>query len=468
MNGRDPDVVRRIASTNEIAANKFRGELVKNQAVISYLKDRGIDGATAKRFGIGYAPAGHLDLPVDDDDAIEAGLIVVSDDRGLRDRFRDRVMFPIRSISGSIIGFGGRILKKRDDNDSRPKYLNTGETPAFQKGDNLYGLFECLSDDPNPSSLIVVEGYMDVVMMARHGLTNGVAALGTSLTTRQASRLFAHTDQVIFCFDGDDAGMRAAERAASIAGGAASLGKLVRFAFMPHGHDPDSYLREHGADQFRYMMESESIRLDEFLLEIGERKHPCQDDDVAGLAARYHHSAQIIAKMQPPRNFSQMAYRISMLTSLNIAYGLEPTFMPDSMARVVSGAPMPGANQVSTEPRRTTSQRPPIDHLVNAPMVMSTDTSVVKQGRIDMLIATLRRFPSLIPDLDAANPGLSQWMDDQADHQPAIDVELIPATENDAMKSAKGLWMQIHGEIRMESKRETVAEYMRAVGSPIQ
>lgn len=467
MNDRDQDTIRRIAVTNEIAANQFRNELVKNQDVITYLKDRGVDGATAKRFGIGYAPARHLDLPIYDRDAIEAGLIVNDNDRGLRDRFRDRVMFPIRGISGSIIGFGGRILKKRDDNDNRPKYLNTSDTPAFHKGENLYGLFECLSDDPNPSSLIVVEGYMDVVMMARHGLTNGVAALGTALTPRQASRMFAHTNQVTFCFDGDDAGIRAAERAVSVAGGAASLGKLIRFAFMPPGHDPDSYLREHGSDQFRYLIESESMRLDEFLVKVGERNHP-GEDDVAHLAARYNHSAQIIAKMQHPRDFSQMAYRISLLTSLNIEYGLEPTYMPDCMTGVVTSAPMPKASQGSAPPKKEAAQRPPIDHLVNAPMVMSADASIVKQGRRDMLIATLRRFPSLMPELEVTNPGLSQWMDSHADYQPSIDVELIPTAEGEALKSARGLWAQIQGEMRMEAKRGTVAEYMSRVGSPVQ
>ncbi|MCU0968281.1 MAG: DNA primase [Rubrivivax sp.] len=243
----------------------YRAQLRESPRAVAYLKGRGLTGAIAARFGIGYAPPGWRTLAgvfprYDDPLLAEAGLVRQADDgdagtaaepadgrdgRGRYDWFRDRVMFPIRSVSGEVIGFGGRVL-----DDAKPKYLNSPETPLFSKGRELYGLFEARQAIREAGHALVVEGYMDVVALAQHGLGQAVATLGTACTGDHVGKLFRFTDTVVFAFDGDAAGRRAASRALE-----ASLPHLndlrtVRFLFLPSEHDPDSFVRAHGRDAF--------------------------------------------------------------------------------------------------------------------------------------------------------------------------------------------------------------------------
>ncbi len=245
------------------AADFYRSQLRATPRAVDYLKHRGLTGAVAARFGLGYAPPGWRTLagvfPRYDDPLLEeAGLVRLKDaeegqeasaeanaERIRYDWFRDRVMFPIRSVDGTVIGFGGRVL-----DDSKPKYMNSPETPVFSKGRELYGLFEARQALRDKGYALVVEGYMDVVALAQSGFANAVATLGTACTADHVQKLFRFTDSVVFSFDGDAAGRRAAGRALEASLPHASDLRTVRFLFLPPEHDPDSYVRELGPEAF--------------------------------------------------------------------------------------------------------------------------------------------------------------------------------------------------------------------------
>ena len=240
-------------------------------AAVDYLKTRGLSGAIARTFGIGFAPPGWdnliSQLCADDRDVdklVEVGLVVRREEERTRvyDRFRNRIMFPIRDTRGRVIGFGGRVL-----DDSKPKYLNSPETPIFHKGRELYGLYEAHRALGQITSLIVVEGYMDVVALAQHGIHNAVATLGTAATREHLEKLFRYVSDVVFCFDGDDAGIRAARRALETCLPVMTDGRSARFLFLAAGEDPDTLVRKLGADGFNRLV-TEARPLSEFFFAV--------------------------------------------------------------------------------------------------------------------------------------------------------------------------------------------------------
>jgi DNA primase len=247
----------------------YQQQLRNDDAAVHYLKQRGIDGATAKRFGIGYAPAGWDSVLKKFGTSREAeerllavGQIVRKDSGSHYDRFRDRVMFPIRDSRGRCIGFGGRVM-----GDEQPKYMNTSDTPLFHKRQELYGLFEARQVLRNIERLVVVEGYMDVVGLARHGIEYAVATLGTATTDEHLNRLLRISDEVVFCFDGDRAGRAAAWKALETSLPHIREGRQLRFVFLPDGQDPDSFVQASGAGAFEDALNA-GIALSDFL--IGE------------------------------------------------------------------------------------------------------------------------------------------------------------------------------------------------------
>jgi len=257
-----------LADVLEKAGDAYRRHLRESQRAIQYFKGRGVSGAVAKRYGLGYAPEGWRSLasvfPHYDDPLLEeSGLVIVSpDDGGKRyDRFRDRVMFPIRNVKGECIGFGGRVL-----GDDKPKYLNSPETPVFHKGRELYGLFEARTAIREHGYALVAEGYMDVVALAQLGFPNAVATLGTACTPEHVHKLFRFTDAVVFSFDGDAAGRRAARKALDGALPHATDTRSIKFLFLPAEHDPDSFIRAHGTDAFARQVEG-AMPLSRFLVE---------------------------------------------------------------------------------------------------------------------------------------------------------------------------------------------------------
>jgi DNA primase len=237
------------------AGDHYRLQLKQSRRAIDYLKGRGLTGEIAARFAMGYAPPGWRGLasvfPRYDDPLLEESGLVIAQagdgeaDSKRYDRFRDRIMFPIRSVQGEVIGFGGRVLDQGE-----PKYLNSPETPVFVKGRELYGLYEARTAMRQKGYVLVVEGYMDVVALAQLGFPNAVATLGTACTAEHVQKLFRFTDSVVFSFDGDAAGRRAAGRALEAALPHATDVRTIRFLFLPPEHDPDSYVREHGPESF--------------------------------------------------------------------------------------------------------------------------------------------------------------------------------------------------------------------------
>jgi len=302
---------RRLTLTEVLAkaADGYRKQLKASPRAIDYLKGRGLSGTIAAQFGLGYAPDGWRNLasvfPSYDDPLLEeSGLVIAkpADDeaasgpsagphplggspdvpggRGASskryDRFRDRIMFPIRSVQGDVIGFGARVLDRGE-----PKYLNSPETPVFSKGRELYGLFEGRAAMRQRGHALVVEGYMDVVALAQSGIGNAVATLGTACTPDHLQKLFRFTDSVVFSFDGDKAGRRAAGRALEASLPHASDTRTIRFLFLPPEHDPDSYVREHGAAAFEEFV-ARAVPLSRQLLEAASEG--CDLETVEGRA----------------------------------------------------------------------------------------------------------------------------------------------------------------------------------------
>ncbi len=236
------------------AATYFRRQLREHpqaSRAVAYLKGRGLSGQIAAEFGLGYAPPGWDNLlrlgngPARIDALSRAGLIVANEAGKRYDRFRDRIMFPILDRRGRTVGFGGRVL-----DSGTPKYLNSPETPVFHKGREVYGLFQARHQRTNLARILVVEGYMDVVALAQFGIRNAVATLGTAITADHLNQLFSTVSQLVFCFDGDNAGRRAAWRALEQSLPLMRDGRQAGFLFLPEGEDPDSLIRKLGAEAF--------------------------------------------------------------------------------------------------------------------------------------------------------------------------------------------------------------------------
>jgi DNA primase len=278
------------------AALFYKQQLKQTPRAIDYLKRRGLTGAIAARFGIGYAPDGSPLKQVFADytaDALTASGLVVEGDSRRYDRFRDRIMFPIRNVKGQIIGFGGRVLDRGE-----PKYLNSPETPLFHKGSEIYGLFEARTAIRAAGRVVVVEGYMDVVALAQHGVEFAVATLGTATTPIHARALLRHTDRLIYAFDGDNAGRKAAWRALENSLEALQDGKEVSFLFLPEGEDPDSYIRSHGRDDFLRLLDAETLPLSAFM--VRELAHDRNLDSQEGRAALIKDAKPLLERIAAP------------------------------------------------------------------------------------------------------------------------------------------------------------------------
>ena len=249
----------------QVATRYYREQLKVAPRAIEYLKGRGLSGEIAARFGVGYAPDAWQNLAAAFPDyqaesMTQTGLVISNDEGKRYDRFRDRIMFPIINVRGQCIGFGGRVLDKGE-----PKYLNSPETALFEKGHELYGLFQAQKSIRNLQRVLVVEGYMDVVALAQHGVDYAVATLGTATTSYHIQKLLRLTEHIIFSFDGDKAGQKAAWRALENALPFLQDGKRISFLFLPVEHDPDSFIREFGQAEFEQRVQ-EAMPLSGYLL----------------------------------------------------------------------------------------------------------------------------------------------------------------------------------------------------------
>ncbi|WP_428423028.1 DNA primase [Methylibium sp.] len=335
----------RQATLSEVlakAGEHWRKQLKASPRAVAYLKGRGLTGEIAARFGMGYAPEGWRGLAsvfprYDDPLLIESGLVIVQGDDGpdqkRYDRFRDRIMFPIRSVQGEVIGFGGRVLDAGE-----PKYLNSPETPVFVKGRELYGLFEARQALRERGYALVVEGYMDVVALAQLGFPNAVATLGTACTAEHVQKLLRFTDRIVFSFDGDAAGRRAAGRALEAALPHASDTRSIKFLFLPPEHDPDSFVREQGAPAFEACVE-QAVPLSRQLIEAAR-----EDCDLETAEGR----ALMLANAKPLWSaLPEGALRRQLLTELARAGALESA----ELQTLWGGAPAPRREAPRPAPR---------------------------------------------------------------------------------------------------------------------
>ncbi len=304
-----------LAECMKLASDYYKQQLRSSERTIDYLKARGLTGEIAARFGLGYAPPAWDNLRsqfgnYQAQELAEAGLVIDKESeqgQGRRyDRFRDRVMFPIRNTKGQVIAFGGRVIDQGE-----PKYLNSPETPLFQKGYELYGLFEARQAIREAGYVLVCEGYMDVVALAQMGFPQAVATLGTACTPTHVQKLLKQTDRVVFSFDGDNAGRRAARRALDACLPLVDDGKIIQFLFLPSEHDPDSYIREFGAEAFAGAI-AEAMPLSQFLLR--EIQQECDLQTAEGRARLLHEAKPLLQQMQPTalrlqivRQLAQMA-----------------------------------------------------------------------------------------------------------------------------------------------------------------
>ena len=271
-------------------ACRFYQEQLKNKLshgrAVDYLQQRGLSGQICQRYRIGYAPPGNRSLPDNWPQAITraAGLLGVSDSGRLFDWFRDRIVFPIRDRRGRIVGFGGRVM-----GEGAPKYLNSPETEIFRKHREVYGLYELLTELRKPDAILVVEGYMDVVSLAQFGINNAVATLGTATSSDHIGLLFRYTPEIVFCFDGDSAGRKAAWKALESSLPHLREGRQLRFLGLPDQHDPDSLIRDEGPEAFRERMRVAQPFSSYFFEQLSERL------DLSSLEGR----AALVEKAQP-------------------------------------------------------------------------------------------------------------------------------------------------------------------------
>lgn len=307
----------------EAAAGYYRQALKSHparQAAVDYLKGRGLSGVIARDFGLGFAPPGWDNLmkhlggdSLQQKALIDAGLLIENADSGKRyDRFRDRVMFPIRDSRGRVIAFGGRVL-----GDDKPKYLNSPETPVFHKGQELYGLYEARKSSRDLDEILVVEGYMDVIALAQQGLRNAVATLGTATSEEHIKRLFRVVPSLLFCFDGDSAGRNAAWRALESCLPNLQDGRRVRFLFLPEGEDPDSLVRREGTDAFRARIHQQAQPLADYFF-----RHLMEEADPSTLEGKAHLAtlAMPLIERLPGANLrALMRQRLGELTGLDPA-----------------------------------------------------------------------------------------------------------------------------------------------------
>lgn len=331
-----------LSDANQFYQKQLRAHPLKTRAV-DYLKRRGLTGEIAKQFGIGFAPPGWDNLlkalgnnAANIESMIKSGLLIKRDqdsaeDRkeGQYDRFRDRIMFPIRDTRGRVIGFGGRVL-----NDDKPKYLNSPETPVYHKGNELYGLYEARRANPKLTRFVIVEGYMDVVALAQHGIDYAVATLGTATNTTHLTRLFRLVSEVVYCFDGDNAGRTAAWRGLQTALPILEDGRQVRFLFLPDGEDPDTLVRKIGKDRFNTLIDHATPLADFFFDHLRE-----------GLDAHSIEGKAKLSSLAIPllRLLPNGIYRQLMLDRLASLAGVESRSI-EAMVNKSAPAPQPAAD----------------------------------------------------------------------------------------------------------------------------
>ncbi|ARS53487.1 DNA primase [Kushneria konosiri] len=402
-----------------------------SQSAHDYLKRRGLSDDIVSRYAIGYAPAGwdalkrHLsEKGVDENVQVEYGLLVRKEETGRSwDRFRDRVIFPIRDWKGRTIGFGGRVL-----GDEKPKYLNSPESPVFHKGRELYGLYETRMQSRRPERMLIVEGYMDVVALAQHGVDYAVATLGTATTEEHLRRLFRLVDEVVFCFDGDTAGRQAAYRALNTVLPQMIDGRQARFLFLPEGEDPDSLIRQEGGEAF----EQRIVRagsLTEYLFD-----HAGEGRDLRRLEDRERFASAVLEGIA---KLPQGLLKSLLMRELSERTGLERS----TLEEISEGRARPGAS-VSRDPQ---SQKGMPVHESGRPLNSTAKASPRRQQGTASLSLSGRILHLIVhsPVLVEALPEGEAWCPDDDDGQLLL--EVVRLVRAGGYRSSQVLLAHFHG-----------------------
>lgn len=430
------------------ACDFYRRQLRTAPQAIAYLQGRGLSGEVAAKFGLGYAPDGwdnlRAEFPEYDDNALtESGLVIdkEAEEGGKHkryDRFRDRVMFPIKNTKGQVIGFGGRVMGVGE-----PKYLNSPETPLFQKGHELYGLFEARQPIREAGYALVTEGYMDVVALAQMGFPQSVATLGTACTPMHVQKLLRQTDQVVFSFDGDSAGRRAARRALDACMPLVNDSKTIKFLFLPTEHDPDSFVREFGAEGFQRAID-EAMPLSQFLLNVVSQDHDLTTSE--GRARTQFEAKPALQAMEPSGLRLQIVRSLAQLTHTTPSE-IENMFeLKQPVARVRVAPPKTKRNApmgLERQMMRLILAHPPLSELMDdsalaaaeslapdgAQMLMQLVTAAKSLGKQAQFAALTQHLHSINSDFDELIMEISS--------QNEIDTELHRAELIGAIRTIK-------------------------------
>ena len=435
------------------AADWYRQQLKGNTRAVEYLKGRGLTGEIAKRYALGYAPDGWQGLeavfgPYTNDEVaktlVEGGLLIQGEQsEGVPvkryDRFRDRIMFPIRNPKGQTIGFGGRILDQGE-----PKYLNSPETPLFSKGNTLYGLFEARQAIRAQEYVLVCEGYMDVVALAQLGFPNAVATLGTACTANHVRMLLRQTDKVVFSFDGDSAGQRAAQRALEACLPLMSDDKEIRFLFLPTEHDPDSYVRAYGATAFEKVIK-EAMSISSFFFKVVSEDHELTTPEGR---AHTHHAAKPLLLSMPP-----IALRTQILRELAIRTNTTPAELESFCGLTVMPAPAQQARSQTNPNSFANSNRQGAPWQASKGSAKRVATQNIEPPKAptdlaEQMLRVLIQFPHLGKSLDANKRSLALKAAEQRSTKAFLLmqdllsqcdlVELIPGEGNKAATAGAG------------------------------
>lgn len=459
-----------LYSITEKADHFYRSSLRNHpnaHEAVSYLKARTLNGETARNFGIGYAPPGWDNLlqnlgKTDQDiqHLKDAGLLIDREEEGKRyDRFRHRIMFPIRDVRGRTIGFGGRVL-----GDDKPKYLNSPETSLFHKGRELYGLYEANRKLRDIHNLLVVEGYMDVAALSQHGIHNAVATLGTAATSEHLDKLFRYTSEVVFCFDGDDAGRKAARRALETSLPVMLDGRSAKFLFLPDGEDPDSLVQDIGCDQFTQLIKT-ATPISDYLFESLS-----QDLDTESLDGRAR-----LSKLAAPliNRMPQGVFKTLMLKTLSQRTGLDTETLTNLIkpieppqTSIQDQEPPQGYDQGEYPEYYSDANRPTKGNQFHDESLPRKREAIGRpQKRMKMppaqtLIALLANHPqlaSLITDLDALKALQTDEIEIEGLEILIPLVDLIRKNPSYTLNHILGYWRGIHDIEQAEQLTEIAA-----------
>ncbi len=441
------------------AAQYYRQQLKETPRAIEYLKKRGMSGEVAKEFGVGYAPGGWQNLQAAFTDynakaLVAAGLVIQSDEGKRYDRFRDRIMFPIVDPRGHIIGFGGRVLDQGE-----PKYLNSPETALFEKGRELYGLYQGRRAIREAGRVIVVEGYMDVVALAQHGVGYAVATLGTATTPTHVQKLLRQTEEIVFCFDGDSAGRRAAWRALENSLEHLVDGKQLSFLFLPQGEDPDTFVRKEGKEKFEKML-GEAKPLSHFLLEHLKSQVDMQTPE--GRAKLLQEAAPRIKQVAAPLLSLMLRKQLALLA------GISQQEL-DGQFQIKSTAPKPPPPRKSPPVRQSLARK--LIELVMLHPEFARDVNPAALHAVDDAAEDAVALKTLAALLDAAASGntVVNWPEYFRDTEHAdllLQIEPALLKRQDADWSEAELraefsdgWRQLNQRIELARQSESIQKH---------